>query len=66
MTKTAALKQARKMVGPLVKWGTDDWRFTINDDGKGWRETRSRGYFSAHAARGDTIREIAADLLRAA
>lgn len=66
MTKTQAMKQARTMVGPLVKWGFNDWRHTINEDGRGWRETRGRGYFSANAARGETIREIAADLMRAA
>lgn len=66
ISKTAALKKARTMVGPLVKWGHNDWRYTINEDGRGWRETRGRGYFSSNASRGETIREIAADLLAAA
>ena len=67
MTKTKALKQARAQVGPLIKDGLSGWNYSVFDASVGmWRQQMGgRGYFSAHAARGRTIRQIAEDLMRA-
>lgn len=68
MSKTEALKRARAQVGPLVRDGLSGWRYSVYDARVDiWREQRAgRGYFSAHAARGEAIRQIAADLQREA
>jgi hypothetical protein len=62
MSKTEALRRARAMVGPLIRWGHNDWRFSSNEDGCGWRESLGRPYFHQHAVRGQRIRDIACDL----
>lgn len=62
MTKTQALNQARARVTALRRFGRQ-WVFSSNCDGKGWRESLPRDFFTARADRSEMIREIAADLM---
>lgn len=56
---TAALTQARACHGPLIKWGRDQWRYSVKTP-RGYYETSGRPYRIASQSR---ARSIAADAL---